>query len=130
MTNEDLIEFRNSILQDVKLNSNVNMNYQKLEFLRYTTNILSDAEEFNDFQECHYEGTDSHNRKFGEMFIQGKKYTKLAEGVATTRALVKLGEKYNVDLPITNAIDLIVNKNHNPNKVLSNLFLRSIKKEF
>lgn len=72
----------------------------------------------------------SHNRKFGEMFIQGKKYTKLAEGVATTRALVKLGEKYNVDLPITNAIDLIVNKNHNPNKVLSNLFLRSIKKEF
>lgn len=64
MTNEDLIEFRNSILQDVKLNSNVNMNYQKLEFLRYTTNILSDAEEFNDFQECHYEGTASHNRKF------------------------------------------------------------------
>lgn len=72
----------------------------------------------------------SHNRKFGEMFIQGKKYTKLAEGVATTRALVKLGEKYNVDLPITNAIDLIVNKNQDPSKVLSDLFLRSIKKEF
>lgn len=64
MTNDELIDFRNSILQDVKLNSNVNLNYQKLEFLKYTTNILSDAEEFNDFQECHYEGTASHNKKF------------------------------------------------------------------
>lgn len=72
----------------------------------------------------------SHNRKFGEMFIKGKKYTKLAEGVATTRALVKLGDKYHVDLPITNAVDLIINKNENPNKVISDLFLRSIKTEF
>ena len=64
------------------------------------------------------------------MFIKGKKYTKLAEGVATTRALVKLGDKYHVDLPITNAVDLIINKNENPNKVISDLFLRSIKTEF
>lgn len=99
--------------------------------------IAMGGKEISAYGLCHlgdYQATlfseHSHNRKFGEMFIQGKKYTKLAEGVATTRALVKLGEKYNVDLPITNAINSIVNKNKDPNKVLSELFLRSIKKEF
>ncbi len=72
----------------------------------------------------------SHNRMFGEMFVTGKKYTKLAEGVATTRALLKLGEKYNVDLPITKAVNAIINDNKDPKEVLSNLFLRSVKKEF
>ena len=64
------------------------------------------------------------------MFVTGKKYTKLAEGVATTRALLKLGEKYNVDLPITKAVNAIINDNKDPKEVLSNLFLRSVKKEF
>ena len=31
----------------------------------------------------------SHNRLFGEMFVTDKKYDKLAEGVSTTKALVK-----------------------------------------
>lgn len=72
----------------------------------------------------------SHNRKFGEMFILGKPYTELAEGVSTTRALVKLGERYHVDLPICKAVDDIVNHGRDPQQVLSGLFIRSLKEEF
>lgn len=72
----------------------------------------------------------SHNRKFGEMIILGKQYTKLAEGVSTTNAIVKLGKKYNVDLPICSAVYQVINEGQDARKTLSNLFLRSIKQEF
>lgn len=72
----------------------------------------------------------SHNRKFGEMFIKGMTYDKLSEGVPTASALVKLAELHNVDLPICNAVNLIINHKADPKKCLSELFLRSTKKEF
>ena len=72
----------------------------------------------------------SHNRGFGELLIKGEKFTKLAEGVSTTRALVKLGEKYNVDLPIVNAINEVITYNRDAHEVLSHLFIRSVKDEF
>ena len=72
----------------------------------------------------------SHNRKFGESFILHKKYGELAEGVSTTRALVRLGEKYHVDLPICKAVNAIVNCGEDPRSVLSSLFIRSLKEEF
>lgn len=72
----------------------------------------------------------SHNRRFGELFIKGEPYHELAEGVSTTRALVKLGEQYGVDLPICKAVDAIVNHGQNPQQVLSGLFIRSLKEEF
>ena len=72
----------------------------------------------------------SHNRKFGELFILGKPYHELAEGVSTTRALVTLGDRHHVDLPICKAVDAIVNHGENPRQVLSGLFLRSLKEEF
>lgn len=43
----------------------------------------------------------SHNRMYGEMLVKGEKFQKLAEGVMTAAAMKKLGEKYNVELPIT-----------------------------
>ena len=46
----------------------------------------------------------SHNRKYGEMMAHGAKFEKLAEGVMTAKAMKKLGDKYCVDLPITNAV--------------------------
>ncbi len=46
----------------------------------------------------------SHNRTYGEMLAKGERFAKLAEGVATSAALLKLGEKYAVDLPITQAV--------------------------
>lgn len=72
----------------------------------------------------------SHNRRFGEMLINGEKFDKLAEGVSTTRALVKLRQKYNVDLPIVNAVNQVITYNQDPKETLSSLFLRSIKDEF
>ena len=72
----------------------------------------------------------SHNRKFGELFIKGKAYDKLSEGVPTAAALVKLANKYNVELPICTAVNSIINHKADPKKCLSELFLRSTKKEF
>jgi glycerol-3-phosphate dehydrogenase (NAD(P)+) len=46
----------------------------------------------------------SHNRMYGEMLAKGTKFDKLAEGVMTAKAMKKLGEKYDVELPITNAV--------------------------
>ena len=72
----------------------------------------------------------SHNRKFGELWSKGEHFSQLAEGVRTSRALVKLGERYHVDLPICKAVDAVVNQQANPRKMLSDLFVRSIKNEF
>ena len=72
----------------------------------------------------------SNNRRFGIQFIKGEKFTKLAEGVSTTKALKILGEKYNVDLPITNAVYSILYENKDPMKVFLQLFSRSTRKEF
>lgn len=46
----------------------------------------------------------SHNRAYGQAMATGKKFEKLAEGVMTSKAMVKLGEKYGVELPITQAV--------------------------
>lgn len=72
----------------------------------------------------------SHNRKFGEFFVLGKNYDKLAEGVPTCDALVLLGEKFNVDLPICNAVKSIIDLEQKPYTALSKLFMRSLKNEF
>lgn len=72
----------------------------------------------------------SHNRRFGEMLVKGEKFDLLAEGVDTTKALVFLGNKYNVDLPICNTVNNVINGKTTPKKALSELFLRSIKTEF
>lgn len=72
----------------------------------------------------------SHNRQFGESFILGEKYDKLAEGYYTVRAMLQLGEKYHVELPICRAVYQILYENAQPNDVLKNLFTRDLKGEF
>lgn len=72
----------------------------------------------------------SHNRAFGENFVKGIKFDKLAEGVETTKALKYLGEKYNIDLPITNAVYSILYENAKPMDVFLKLFSRTSRKEF
>ncbi len=72
----------------------------------------------------------SNNRKFGELLVKHKNYDKLAEGVSTSHALMKLSEKYGVDLPICKAVHDTVLGKASPEKSITNLFLRSIKKEF
>ena len=86
---------------------------------------------------CHlgdYEATlfslHSHNRKFGELFVKGEKFDKLAEGVATAKALLKLAEQYGVDLPITKVVSEIIDGNIDTKVALMDLFARPNKEEF
>lgn len=41
---------------------------------------------------------------YGESFAKGDRFTKLAEGVMTSKALYKLGQEYGVDLPIVESV--------------------------
>ena len=46
----------------------------------------------------------SHNRRYGEQYIKGERFEKLAEGVMTSKAMVRLAKQLGVDLPITTAV--------------------------
>lgn len=78
----------------------------------------------------------SHNRRYGEMLVRGEKFAKLAEGVPTAAAMKKLGEKYGVELPITQAVyQICYGESDEPykqraEKLLSKLFQRDTKTEF
>lgn len=72
----------------------------------------------------------SHNRAFGEAFIKGERFTELAEGYATVRALVLLGQTYGVDLPICQAVYRILYEGNDPGEELDGLFGRTLKTEF
>lgn len=72
----------------------------------------------------------SNNRKYGESLISGEPCTKLAEGVKTSHALVRLGEKVGVELPICTAVYEAVNGMTAPKEAITGLFLRKIKSEF
>lgn len=72
----------------------------------------------------------SHNRSFGENFVKGEKYGLLAEGVDTTKALVLLGQKYDVDLPICNGVNDVISGKLTADRALDDMFIRSIKAEF
>lgn len=52
----ELIEYRNSILAEIKVNAAMEMTSDKEEFLNYFANILMDAEELNDFVPLPFEG--------------------------------------------------------------------------
>ncbi|MEH7452785.1 NAD(P)H-dependent glycerol-3-phosphate dehydrogenase [Gottfriedia acidiceleris] len=72
----------------------------------------------------------SHNRKFGQAFVEGKPFDKLAEGVSTIKALKELSDQYDVELPICNALFEIIYEHKNAKDTLEELFLRPIKFEF
>lgn len=72
----------------------------------------------------------SNNRKFGEDFVKKVPFAKLAEGVETTKALKLLGEKYGVEMPITNAVYAILCENKDPMSKFLEVFSRSTRKEF
>lgn len=72
----------------------------------------------------------SHNRKFGESFVLSQPYTELAEGYFAVRALVQMGARYNVDLPICNAVCNVLYNGSDAKATLDHLFSRSLKSEF
>lgn len=86
---------------------------------------------------CHlgdYEATlfsmHSHNRRFGECLIKGETFDRLAEGYYTAKAMVCLGEKYGVDLPICSAVYRVLYEHADPKTELDALFARALKLEF
>ncbi len=72
----------------------------------------------------------SQNRLYGENFIKGIKSAKLAEGVDTSKALVKLSEDYDVELPISSSVYRMIFEEAEPKTVLSSMFDRENKFEF
>ncbi|WP_244158176.1 NAD(P)H-dependent glycerol-3-phosphate dehydrogenase [Bacillus paramycoides] len=72
----------------------------------------------------------SHNRKFGEAFVLGQKFEKLAEGVSTVKALKELSKQYDIELPISNALYEILFESKDAKDTLEKLFLRPVKFEF
>lgn len=72
----------------------------------------------------------SHNRSFGEAFVKGDEFSSLAEGYYTVCAMVRLADKYNVELPICQAVYEILYNGRSASNTLDELFDRSFKKEF
>ena len=72
----------------------------------------------------------SHNRKWGEMFAQDKKFDKLAEGVDTSEALLKLASIHNVELPITQTVFDVIHKKITKQEAIKQLFDRTNIYEF
>ena len=67
---------------------------------------------------------------FGEMIVRGEKYDQLAEGYYTVAALINLSKKYQVELPICNAVYDVLYNGERAESAMSKLFERSLKKEF
>lgn len=72
----------------------------------------------------------SHNRMYGENFVKGIEYGKLAEGVMTTKALMKLANKYNVEMPIVSCLYDVLFEGKPFETAIEELFDRSFKSEF
>ena len=78
----------------------------------------------------------SRNRKAGYLMGQGKSMQEamdevkmVVEGVYSTKAAVKLGEKYNVSLPIINAVNEVLFSGKDPKEAVNELMLRDSKAE-
>jgi len=78
----------------------------------------------------------SRNRCVGEKIGKGKTLQRVlqgmpmvAEGLTTTKAVYRLSKKYNIDMPITKEIYLILYKNKHPLKAVKDLMSRPLKAE-
>lgn len=78
----------------------------------------------------------SRNRKAGYLMGQGKSMQEamdevkmVVEGVYSTKAAVKLGEKYGVSLPIINKVNEVLFENKDPREAVNELMLRDSKAE-
>ncbi len=72
----------------------------------------------------------SHNRAFGESFVHGEKFERLAEGYYTVPALIEMANEHNVELPICSSVYDILYGGVSVKDALSTLFDRSQKLEF
>lgn len=78
----------------------------------------------------------SRNRKAGYLMGQGKSMQEamdevqmIVEGVYSTKAAVKLGEKYGVPMPIVNKVNEVLFEGKDPKEAVNELMLRDSKAE-
>jgi glycerol-3-phosphate dehydrogenase (NAD(P)+) len=82
-------------------------------------------------------GSLSRNRTVGQALGQGRKLPeileslggKVAEGVLTTRAALGLAHKHNIEMPITEQMELILSEGKAPREAIRELMLRPGKDE-
>jgi glycerol-3-phosphate dehydrogenase (NAD(P)+) len=82
-------------------------------------------------------GSLSRNRTVGQELGQGRKLPeillglggKVAEGVLTTRAALGLARRHNIEMPITEQMELILNQGKDPREAIKSLMLRPGKNE-
>jgi glycerol-3-phosphate dehydrogenase (NAD(P)+) len=72
----------------------------------------------------------SHNRMFGEMFAKGERFGKLAEGVATLKAVKLMADKEQIDMPICQALYQVIYEDADIKATIKKLFERTLKQEF
>lgn len=80
---------------------------------------------------------DSRNRTVGELLAKGMKVHEIieelgmvAEGIRTSNIILKIAEKYGVDMPITRVVNDIVNGKIGFKDAISMLLSRPLKEEF
>ena len=72
----------------------------------------------------------SHNRTFGEKFAKGEDFGKLAEGVATLKAVKQIADEKDIDMPICQALYKAVYENADIKTTIKSMFERKLKQEF
>ncbi len=72
----------------------------------------------------------SHNRTFGEYYVQGKPYGALAEGTYTAAALQTLSKRYNAELPICTSVYRVLYEQSDVKQEIERLFRRDLKEEW
>ena len=72
----------------------------------------------------------SHNRSFGEAFIKGESFERLAEGYYTVRAITTLADENGVEVPICKTVENVLYNGASPKEALTQLFERALKSEF
>ncbi|MDR2074491.1 MAG: glycerol-3-phosphate dehydrogenase [Oscillospiraceae bacterium] len=64
----------------------------------------------------------SNNRKYGESLVTGEKFSFVAEGVGTSKAINLICNQKNLKMPICNKIHEIITKGTDPKKSIKELF--------
>jgi len=72
----------------------------------------------------------SNNRRFGEKYVKGESFDKLAEGYYTVQALIESSERLHIDLPICQAVYDVLYHKADPRETLDGLFKRGLKPEY
>jgi glycerol-3-phosphate dehydrogenase (NAD(P)+) len=78
----------------------------------------------------------SRNRRLGQRLAAGEKLPdilasthEVAEGVSTTRAALQLAARFDVEMPITSQLGLVLFEGFDPKKAVSELMMRDLKDE-